>query len=139
MFKNFILWLLWAAFFIFQSCGNDKSVATPTIATTGIDYDGRAKEICSCSTELVQLNKKLQQLKDAGDFEKMQDLISELTDISEKQRDCIEQLNAKYPTVTDNDAQAFKALQAFCPEMAALVQHQKERDASEEEQLKEKK
>ena len=139
MSNNITLWLLLVACFIFQGCGNDKPVATPTITTTGIDYEGRAKDICNCSSELVQLNKKLQQLKNAGDFEKMQDLISDLTDISEKQRDCIEQLNAKYPTVTDSDEQAFKALQAVCPEMAALVQHQKERDASEEEQLKEKK
>ncbi|MEY4903112.1 MAG: hypothetical protein RLZZ292_927 [Bacteroidota bacterium] len=139
MFNNSTLGLLFVAFFIFEGCGNDKPVATPTVTTTGIDYEARAKDICSCSTELVQLNKKLQQLKNAGDFEKMQDLISDLTDISEKQRDCIEQLNAKYPNVTDNDEQAFKALQTACPEMAALVQHQKERDANEEEQLKEKK
>jgi hypothetical protein len=88
-------------------------------------YDALAKEYCECSTEIIALNKKMQQLNNEGKFEEMGDLLNEIDEKSPKQAACQEQLENKYRTKIDTSKAVLASIKRVCPDLGGFLENAK--------------
>ncbi len=101
--------------------GDDTTTTTTT--TSGIDFDGLAKGVCDCTSDLLNLMDKQNELTEAGDTEGLTALLTDMAPKLTKMETCITELQAKYPGVDgdpENEAKAEEALKRVCPKFAEM-------------------
>jgi hypothetical protein len=89
------------------------------------NYDELAKEYCTCSEEIVSLNKKMQKLAEQEKFEEMGDLLSEIDSKSAKQLNCKEQIEQKYKTSIDTNKAVLVSFKKICPDLGNFIENAK--------------
>jgi hypothetical protein len=92
------------------------------------NYDELAKEYCTCSEEIVLLNKKMQKLASEEKFEEMGDLLSEIDSKSTKQLACKEQIEQKYKTSIDTNKAVLISFKKICPDLGNFIENAKKSD-----------
>ncbi len=97
-----------------------------------VEYSALATEYCSCSAELIALNKKAKNLAAHPELikspEEMSDLLMESEALQQKQIECQYTLEEKYHTGIYENPDVLSAIQRSCPDLAELMVSAKKND-----------
>jgi predicted RND superfamily exporter protein len=118
---------------LFVACGND---AAKTPSNTEVqknpnaaNFTALATEYCTCSTELVALNKKAKYLaahpEEVKNLDEMSELLLQSEQLSQKQIQCQTSLEQKYQTKIAENADVLAAIKTACPELADFMENAK--------------
>ena len=116
------LFLLIACFTII-ACKIDKKKTNSSESTSSsLDVNQVATELCACMQPLIDLNKQIQELAEAGKTDEISSLITEVERLSTEGEACTERLEAKYGEVKGtNEKKVEAAMAKTCPEVAKML------------------
>jgi cell division protein FtsI/penicillin-binding protein 2 len=123
---------IYIIFFItLLSCGNEPTKTTQTANNNEIasNFSALATEYCSCSTELLALNKKAKYLaahpEDIKNLDEISDLLAQSEELSQKQITCQTTLEQKYQTKIADNAAILAAIKIACPDLGDFMENAK--------------
>jgi hypothetical protein len=121
--------------FMLASCGNEpaKTPATTDVnATLTASYTALATDYCTCSADLIALNKKAKHLAAHPDeiknVDEMSELLLQSEQLSQKQIDCQNALEEKYKTKIADNTGVLNAIKTACPDLAEFIENAKKTD-----------
>jgi hypothetical protein len=122
-------------FFMLLSCGNESAKVpqvTDANATLTASYAALATDYCTCSAELIALNKKAKHLAAHPDeiknVDEMSELLLQSEQLSQKQIDCQNTLEEKYKTKIADNSGVLNAIKTACPDLAEFIENAKKTD-----------
>ena len=124
-------------FLLFASCVQDAKQGqniqqTQENIDKTVDFNALANAYCSCSAELVALNKKAKHLaanpEQIGSPEEMADLLMQSEELQQKQVGCQQSLETQYQIRIHESPDALAAIQRSCPELAELMESAKKNE-----------
>ena len=125
------------SFFLFllaTSCANDAKQAQNTqenqqCAENSANFTALATEYCSCSSDLIALNKKAKELAAHPELikspEEMSDLLMQSEALQQQQIDCQQRLEQQFNVSIKDNPQVLNAIKQNCPELAELMESSK--------------
>lgn len=110
--KYLFAFLSFSCIILLASCSNSD----------GQDYEAVAAEFCTCLEPIVELNKKMKTLIDAGEQGKARALFPEMQELNLQTEACTKRLKEKHGDMTEADeAHAQKAMAKVCPEVYEMT------------------
>jgi len=99
-----------------------RQKTTPESSNSSLDVNKVATELCACMQPLIDLNKQIQGLAEAGKTDEISSLITEVERLSTEGEACTERLEAKYGEVKGaNEKKVEAAMAKTCPEVAKML------------------
>jgi len=121
VFKTALI-LLVCSLTLFACKSDKKKTTTPESSNSSLDVNKVATELCACMQPLIDLNKQIQGLAEAGKTDEISSLITEVERLSTEGEACTERLEAKYGEVKGaNEKKVEAAMAKTCPEVAKML------------------
>ncbi|MFN0203639.1 MAG: hypothetical protein ACKVTZ_19085 [Bacteroidia bacterium] len=119
------------------SCSNDATQNQNTQQTAqnnagSKDFSALATEYCTCSAELIALNKKVKYFathpEENKNTEELVDDLAKSEQLAEKQIECKNRLEAQFQTKISENPDVLNAIRKVCPDLADFMENAKKNE-----------